>query len=72
MAHPNITRYFIKISEVSKLLLESSIMGNGGEIFVLDKEKPVKIVDLAKKMIRLYGMIPNIDISITFTGKKVR
>ena len=43
-------------------------MGNGGEVFVFDMGSPVKIADLAKKMIRLYGMIPNIDINITYSG----
>ena len=62
----------MKISEVCKLLLEASIMGNGRELFVFDLEKPVKIVDLSEKMIRLNGMIPNIDRSITFTGLRSR
>ncbi len=68
VTHPNITRYFMTIPEACQLVLEAGSMGNGGEIFVFDMGEPVAINDLAKKMIRLYGLIPNIDINITFTG----
>lgn len=68
VTHPNITRYFMTIPEACQLVLEASSMGNGGEIFVFDMGQPVAIADLAKKMIRLYGMIPNIDINITYSG----
>jgi FlaA1/EpsC-like NDP-sugar epimerase len=68
VTHPNITRYFMTIPEACQLVLEAGSMGNGGEVFVFDMGSPVKIADLAKKMIRLYGMIPNIDINITYTG----
>jgi FlaA1/EpsC-like NDP-sugar epimerase len=68
VTHPNITRYFMTIPEACQLVLEAGSMGNGGEIFVFDMGQPVAIADLAKKMIRLYGMIPNIDINITYTG----
>lgn len=68
VTHPNITRYFMTIPEACQLVLEAGIMGNGGEVFVFDMGEPVKISDLAKKMIRLYGLVPNIDISITYTG----
>jgi len=68
VTHPNITRYFMTISEACQLVLEAGIMGNGGEVFVFDMGNPVKIADLAKKMIRLYGLVPNIDISITYSG----
>ena len=68
VTHPNITRYFMTIPEACQLVIEAGIMGNGGEVFVFDMGKPVKIADLAKKMIRLYGMVPNIDINITYTG----
>jgi FlaA1/EpsC-like NDP-sugar epimerase len=68
VTHPNITRYFMTIPEACQLVLEAGSMGNGGEVFVFDMGSPVKIAELAKKMIRLYGMIPNIDISITYTG----
>ncbi len=68
VTHPNITRYFMTIPEACQLVLEAGSMGNGGEIFVFDMGKPVAIADLAKKMIRLYGLIPNIDVNITYTG----
>jgi FlaA1/EpsC-like NDP-sugar epimerase len=68
VTHPNITRYFMTIPEACQLVLEAGSMGNGGEIFVFDMGQPVTIADLAKKMIRLYGYIPNIDIDITYSG----
>ena len=68
VTHPNITRYFMTIPEACQLVLEAGSMGNGGEIFVFDMGEPVTIADLAKKMIRLYGYIPNIDIDITYSG----
>jgi FlaA1/EpsC-like NDP-sugar epimerase len=68
VTHPNITRYFMTIPEATQLVLEAGIMGEGGEVFVFDMGNPVKIADLAKKMIRLYGLIPNIDIAITYSG----
>ena len=68
VTHPNITRYFMTIPEACQLVLEAGSMGNGGEIFVFDMGQPVAIAELAKKMIRLYGMIPNIDINITYSG----
>lgn len=68
VTHPNITRYFMTIPEACQLVLEAGSMGNGGEIFVFDMGQPVAIADLAKKMIRLYGLIPNIDINITYSG----
>lgn len=68
VTHPNITRYFMTIPEACQLVLEAGSMGNGGEVFVFDMGEPVKIADLAKKMIRLYGLIPNIDVALTYTG----
>ena len=62
------TRYFMTIPEASQLILLASQIGNGGELFVLDMGVPVKIVDLAKHLIRLSGRVPNKDIKITFTG----
>ena len=64
----NVTRYFMTIPEACSLVLEASTMGGNGEIFVFDMGAPVKISDLAKKMIQLYGYIPNIDIPIKYTG----
>ena len=68
ITHPHIVRYFMTIPEACQLVLEAGSMANGGEIFVFDMGAPVKISDLAKKMIRLYGYIPNIDISLKYTG----
>ncbi|HYK77861.1 MAG TPA: nucleoside-diphosphate sugar epimerase/dehydratase [Daejeonella sp.] len=68
VTHPEITRYFMTIPEACRLVLEAGSMGNGGEIFVFDMGKSVKIVDLAKKMIRLSGLVPNQDIAIEFSG----
>ena len=68
VTHPNIIRYFMTIPEASQLVLEAGSMGEGGEIFVFDMGKPVPIVDLARKMIRLSGLVPNIDIEIKYTG----
>src|SRR5690606_1712194 len=63
-----ITRYFMTIPEACRLVLEAGAMGKGGEIFVFDMGEPVKIVDLAKKMIYLSGKQPFSEIDITFTG----
>jgi FlaA1/EpsC-like NDP-sugar epimerase len=68
VTHPDITRYFMTIPEACRLVLEAGSMGNGGEIFIFDMGNSVKIVELAKKMIRLSGFIPNQDIRIEFTG----
>ena len=65
VTHPDIIRYFMLIPEACKLVLEAGTMGHGGEIFVFDMGKPVKIVDLAKRMIRLSGVK---DVEIKFTG----
>lgn len=68
VTHPEITRYFMTIPEACQLVLEAGAMGEGGEVFVFDMGKSVKIVDLAKKMIQLSGFIPDKDIKIEFTG----
>ena len=68
VTHPDITRYFMTIPEASMLVLEAATMGKGDEIFVFDMGDPVKIVDLAKRMIMLAGLIPEKDINIIFTG----
>jgi len=65
---PEMTRYFMTIPEASQLVLQAGAMGKGGEVFLLDMGEPVKIVDLAKNMIRLSGFEPNKDIRIEFTG----
>lgn len=68
VTHPEITRYFMTIPEACRLVLEAGCMGKGGEIFIFDMGKSVKIVELAKKMIRLAGLEPNHDIQISFSG----
>ena len=68
VTHPDITRFFMTIPEACQLVLEAATMGKGGEIFVFDMGKPIKILDLAKKMVRLSGLKENEDIQIVFTG----
>ncbi len=68
VTHPGITRYFMTIPESCQLVLEAGSMGKGGEIFVFDMGEPVAIAELAKKMIRLYNMVPGTDIDIIFSG----
>lgn len=68
VTHPEITRYFMTIPEACQLVLEAGTMGAGGEIFIFDMGKSMKIVDLAKKMIKLSGLRLNTDIEIKFTG----
>ena len=68
ITHPEIIRYFMTIPEACQLVLEAGAMGNGGEIYIFDMGEPVKIIDLAKKMIRLAGFIPDKDINIKIIG----
>lgn len=68
VTHPEITRYFMTIPEACSLVLEAGVMGNGGEIFIFDMGSPVKIHDLAKKMVLLSGLEIGKDIEIVFTG----
>lgn len=68
VTHPDIIRFFMTIPEACQLVLEAGAMGKGGEIFVFDMGKPVKIAHLARKMILLSGYEPNIDIKIEYTG----
>jgi FlaA1/EpsC-like NDP-sugar epimerase len=68
VTHPEITRYFMTIPEAVHLVLEAGTMGIGGEIFIFDMGEPVKITDLALKMIKLAGLQPEKDIQIVFTG----
>ncbi|WP_395064890.1 polysaccharide biosynthesis protein [Flavobacterium sp.] len=68
ITHPEIIRYFMTIPEACQLVLEACSMGNGGEIYIFDMGKPVKIIDLAKKMIRLAGFIPDKEIKIKIVG----
>ena len=68
VTHPDITRFFMTIPEACRLVLEAGIMGQGGEIFIFDMGKPVRIFDMAKRMIQLSGFEPGKDIDIVFTG----
>ena len=68
VTHKDITRYFMTIPEACNLVLEAGAMGEGGEVFVFDMGEPVKIIDMAKKMIKLSGLQLNKDISIEITG----
>ena len=68
ITHPDIIRFFMTIPEACSLVLEAMTLGAGGEIFLFDMGEPVKILDLAKKMIELTGLIPGKDIELKFTG----
>lgn len=68
VTHPEVKRYFMTIPEAARLVLQSAAQGEGGEIFVLDMGKPVKIIDLARQMIELSGLQPEKDIEIAITG----
>ncbi len=68
VTHPEVTRYFMTIPEATQLILQAASIGEGGEIFILDMGEPVKIVDLARQMIRLSGLEPDEDVAIEFSG----
>jgi len=70
ITHPEIIRYFMTIPEACQLVLEAGAMGKGGEIFIFDMGEPVKIIDLAKKMIRLAGYTPDKEIEIKIIGMR--
>jgi FlaA1/EpsC-like NDP-sugar epimerase len=68
VTHPEVTRYFMTISEAAQLILQAGAIGKGGEIFILDMGTPIKIADMARDLIHLSGFEPNSDIEIKFIG----
>ena len=68
VTHPEITRFFMTIPEAARLVIQAGSMAKGGEIFILDMGEPVKILDLAKDMIRISGYTPDVNMKIEFTG----
>jgi FlaA1/EpsC-like NDP-sugar epimerase len=68
ITHPEVSRYFMSISEAVQLVMTAGALGKGGEIFLLDMGEPVKIVDVAKRMIEYMGLNPEKDIDIQFVG----
>ena len=68
ITHQDIIRYFMTIPEACQLVLEAGAMGNGGEIYIFDMGKPVRIIDLARKMIKMAGYVPEKDIEIKIVG----
>lgn len=70
VTHPDMVRYFMTIPEASQLVLQAGALGHGGEIFILDMGEPVRIFDMAKDMISLFGMKPFEDVDIIFTGTR--
>jgi len=68
VTHPDVRRYFMSIPEAAQLILQAGAMGEGGEIFILDMGEPIRIVDMARDLIRLHGLEPDKDIAIEFTG----
>jgi FlaA1/EpsC-like NDP-sugar epimerase len=68
VTHPEVTRYFMSVPEAAQLILQAGAMGQGGEVFILDMGKPVKIADMARDVIRLHGFEPDRDIPIEYIG----
>jgi FlaA1/EpsC-like NDP-sugar epimerase len=70
VTHPDMQRYFMTIPEAVQLVIQAGAMGNGGEVFVLDMGQPIRILDIAKDLIRLHGLEPGVDIQIEFCGMR--
>ncbi len=70
ITHPEMKRYLMSITEAVQLVLQAGVMGEGGEVFVLDMGEPIKILNLAQDLIRFYGLEPDKDIPIVYTGKR--
>ncbi|MEB3329567.1 MAG: nucleoside-diphosphate sugar epimerase/dehydratase [Candidatus Sericytochromatia bacterium] len=68
VTHPDITRFFMTIPEASQLVIQAGALGQGGEVFVLDMGEPVRIADLARDLIRLSGLEPDVDVKLRYTG----
>ena len=68
ITHPEMTRYFMSIQEATQLILQCGSLGKDGQIFLLEMGKPIKIVQIAKDLIRLSGLEPDVDIPIVYTG----
>ena len=68
VTHPDMIRYFMTIPEAALLVMEAGAIGKGGEVFILDMGKPIKIIELAKELIRISGYTPDVDIPIVITG----
>ena len=68
VTHPDVARYFMTISEACQLILQAGGMGQGGEIYILDMGRSIRIVDMARDLIRLSGLEPEQDVTIQYTG----
>jgi FlaA1/EpsC-like NDP-sugar epimerase len=68
VTHPEMRRFFMTIPEASQLVMQAGAIGRGGEVFVLDMGSPVRILDLAREMIRRHGLVPDRDVQVRFTG----